>query len=166
MTGKIQTVLGQIEPGELGITQTHEHLVTDLIDYFEMPEEVSERSWVDAPVAVDSGWLRELGQSGCYMEWDTFGLEDTSIGGGNLDHIRMSSDAQRLETLEYMMAEGFGDQIVIGHDVCIKAQRAKYGGKGFDHIIDSIVPRMRARGFSGADINGILVANPARALAF
>jgi phosphotriesterase-related protein len=347
LTGKIQTVLGQIEPGELGITQTHEHLVTDLIDYFEMPEEASERSWVDAPVAmdrlggllkrfmtnrdnlrlldesealeairqyryagggglvdtsniglgrdplalarisratglniimgaswyvplsyppeladrseeglaaeivrdltvgvgdtgvragvigevgnfwpttettlkvlrasarasvetgaailihpgfhpdspphildtlveagadpkrvimghldvfaVDSGWLRELGQSGCYMEWDTFGLEDTSIGGGNLDHIRMSSDAQRLETLEYMMAEGFGDQIVIGHDVYIKAQRAKYGGKGFDHIIDSIVPRMRARGFSGADINGILVANPARALAF
>jgi phosphotriesterase-related protein len=346
-TGKIQTVLGQIEPGELGITQTHEHLVTDLIDYFEMPEEASERAWVDAPVtmerrgglmkrfmtnrdnirlldeaeavqeilkyrhagggglvdtsniglardplalariaratglnivmgaswyvpltyppeladrseedmtaeivrdltvgvgetgvragvigevgnfwpttettlkvlrasakasvetgaavlihpgfhpdspphilntlmeagadpkriimghldvfAVDRGWLRDLGQSGCYMEWDTFGLEDTSLGGGNLDHARVSSDVQRLEVLELMMSEGFGDQIVIGHDVCTKFQRAKYGGKGYAHIIESIVPRMRSRGFSDSDINGILVENPARALAF
>ena len=40
--------------------------------------------------AVDNGWLRELGQSGCYLEWDTFGLEDTSLGGGNLDHTRVS----------------------------------------------------------------------------
>ena len=347
VNSKIQTVLGQIEPGELGITQTHEHLVTDLIDYFEMPEEASERAWVDAPVtmerrggllkrfmynrdnirlldegealddilkyrhagggglvdtsniglardplalariaratglnivmgaswyvpltyppeladrseedltaeivrdltvgvgetgiragvigevgnfwpttettlkvlrasakasvetgaailihpgfhpdspthildtlmeagadpkriimghldvfAVDNGWLRELGQSGCYVEWDTFGLEDTSLGGGNLDHTRVSSDAQRLEVLEFMMAEGFGDQIVIGHDVCTKFQRAKYGGKGYAHIIESIVPRMRSRGLSDADINGILAENPARALAF
>ena len=31
-TGKIQTVLGLIEPGELGVTLTHEHLLIDLAE--------------------------------------------------------------------------------------------------------------------------------------
>ena len=346
-TPKVQTVLGPIDPAELGITQTHEHLLIDMIAYFQMPEEASERAWVDAPVtmerlgglyrrfmynrdnmrlldereavdqllqyryaggsafvdttnnglardplalarisratgikivmgasyyvpvsyppslherseeditesivrdlthgvgetgiragvigevgnfwptndttikvlrasaraSVETGaavlihpgfhpdspphifdtlveagaepdriimghldvfvvgrdWLRDLASSGCYMEWDAFGFEDTTIGGGNLDFAAMSSDAQRLETLEFMLSEGFGDQVVISHDVCTKTQRRKYGGKGYAHILESIVPRMRARGFSAADIDKILIENPARALAF
>ena len=48
-TAKVQTVLGPIDPGDLGITQTHEHLLIDMMAYFEMPEEASERAWVDAP---------------------------------------------------------------------------------------------------------------------
>ena len=29
-TGRVQTVLGQVDPAELGHTQTHEHLLVDL----------------------------------------------------------------------------------------------------------------------------------------
>ena len=65
-----------------------------------------------------------------------------------------------------MLGEGFGGQVVLSHDVCTKTQRRKYGGKGYAHILESIVPRMRARGFSAADIDAVLVDNPARALAF
>ena len=46
-TGKIQTVLGLIEPDELGITLTHEHALIDLSCYFVMPEEATERWYVD-----------------------------------------------------------------------------------------------------------------------
>ena len=116
--------------------------------------------------AVDRGWLRDLAGSGCYMEWDAYGLEDTTIGGGNLDFTTISSDAQRLDTLEFMLSEGFGGQVVLSHDVCTKTQRRKYGGKGYAHILENIAPRMRARGFSAADIDAILIENPARALAF
>ncbi|MDA1190003.1 MAG: phosphotriesterase-related protein, partial [Chloroflexi bacterium] len=52
-TGKVQTVLGLIDPGELGITHTHEHLLIDMMCYFQMPEEASERAWVDAKVTMD-----------------------------------------------------------------------------------------------------------------
>ena len=55
--------------------------------------------------AVDMGWLRDMASSGCYMEWDAFGLEDTTIGGGNLDFTTIASDAQRLDTLDFMLAE-------------------------------------------------------------
>ena len=53
MSGKIQTVLGLIEPDELGITLTHEHALIDLSCYFVMPEEATERWYVDKPVTME-----------------------------------------------------------------------------------------------------------------
>ena len=55
-TPKVQTVLGPIDAGDLGITQTHEHLLIDMMAYFQMPEEASERAWIDAPVTMDAHW--------------------------------------------------------------------------------------------------------------
>ena len=52
-TGKVQTVLGPVDPDSLGITSTHEHLVVDLGCYFQSPAEASERAWIDAPLTVD-----------------------------------------------------------------------------------------------------------------
>ena len=52
-SGKVQTVLGPIEPDSLGITQTHEHLLIDMGCYHETPDEASERAWVDAPVTIE-----------------------------------------------------------------------------------------------------------------
>ena len=53
MPGKVQTVLGAIEPESLGITLMHEHLVLDYDGHFQMPDEASERAWVDAPITMD-----------------------------------------------------------------------------------------------------------------
>ena len=52
-TGKIQTVLGLIEPGDLGVTITHEHALIDLSCYFEMPDEASERWYIDRPLTME-----------------------------------------------------------------------------------------------------------------
>lgn len=52
-SGRIQTVTGAIEPEQLGITITHEHLLVDLEAYFVEPEEASEKAWVNAPVTMD-----------------------------------------------------------------------------------------------------------------
>ena len=51
--GKIQTVLGLIEPESLGITMTHEHLLIDLTNYFEAPAEASQRGYIHRPVTID-----------------------------------------------------------------------------------------------------------------
>ena len=48
--GRAQTVTGLIDPGDLGTTLMHEHLLLDVSPYFEMPEEASVRAWVDAPL--------------------------------------------------------------------------------------------------------------------
>ena len=52
-SGKIQTVLGLIEPSELGITLTHEHALIDMSCYFVMPEEATERWYVDKPLTME-----------------------------------------------------------------------------------------------------------------
>ena len=57
-TGKIQTVLGTIDPGKAGPTLTHEHLLSSLTPYAEAPETASEAQWVDAPITIERlGWI-------------------------------------------------------------------------------------------------------------
>ena len=107
-----------------------------------------------------------LAGTGCFMEWDIFGFEDSNLAAGAPPPIVVPTDAQRIERIERVFELGGGDRVLVGHDVCMKFHYAAYGGKSYDHILSNIVPRMRQRGFSEQDIQAILVDNPARALTF
>jgi len=117
------------------------------------------------PALLDRGLLKELAARGCYIQHDLFGFEKSDI-----EYLGKAgtgiSDVQRLERLEFLIDNGFGDQLLIGQDVCQVWQYTPYGGKGYAHILENIVPRMKKRGFTDAHINAMLVDNPARALAF
>ena len=54
MQGKVMTVLGPIEPEALGITLTHEHLLTDLRVWCEEPEDEEQKAFVHAPVEMST----------------------------------------------------------------------------------------------------------------
>ncbi len=111
--------------------------------------------------------IKELASTGCYLEYDRFGGEYTGMGFRSGDYETTNvSDVQRMESLEYLINEGFGERITIAHDVCWKTDTIPYGGKGYAHILESIVPRMRRRGFTDQHLDDILVNNPARALTF
>ena len=59
LKGKIQTVLGTIEPGDLGVTLMHEHLLTDLSVFFNEPEEASAREMAHKPLNLETlHWVR------------------------------------------------------------------------------------------------------------
>ena len=62
IVGKIQTVLGAIEPDALGTTLTHEHLLIDLAPVFSPPVESGARAIYEAPVTPQSaeilGYIR------------------------------------------------------------------------------------------------------------
>jgi phosphotriesterase-related protein len=55
---------------------------------------------------------------------------------------------------------------LVAHDICTKHRLVRYGGHGFGHILENIVPRMRQRGITDEQINAITVTNPARVLTF
>ena len=114
----------------------------------------------------DLSVLKTIAASGCYLEWDLFGWEDATIGEEAGQSVEMPSDVQRLERMEHVINQGFGDRVLIGHDVCTKTQYARYGGKSYGHILTNIVPRMRRRGFSESQIRAILVDNPRSILTF
>ncbi len=57
--GKVQTVLGLVQPEDLGITQPHEHLLCDASFAFVEPTASSEKLLAYQPVSLENlGWVR------------------------------------------------------------------------------------------------------------
>ena len=112
---------------------------------------------------ADVDVLLELAQRGCYLEYDLFGFETSYY---SLSKADMLSDAQRLDFIQSLIAEGHGNRIVVAQDICHNHRLVRYGGHGYGYILENVVPRMRERGITSSVIHGITVANPARVLAF
>ncbi len=59
MQGLVQTVLGAVEPSELGVTTTHEHLYIDFSFMFKPPDDGADAGMADAPLTLENmGWIR------------------------------------------------------------------------------------------------------------
>ena len=106
--------------------------------------------------------LRSIAESGCYLEWDLFGNEGSYYPQAALD---MPSDAQRLDVIKRIADAGYSDRVVMGQDIFTKHRLVTYGGHGYGHILENIVPTMRRKGFSGDEIRAITEDNPANILA-
>ena len=108
--------------------------------------------------------LKKLAETGCYMQWDLFGIEQSYYW---LDpNIDMPSDAKRMDDVAWISSEGYGRKILISHDVGMKHRLEKYGGHGYSYILGHIVPRMRTRGYTEEAIDDIVVNNPKAVLTF
>jgi phosphotriesterase-related protein len=107
--------------------------------------------------------MRALAETGCLLEFDLFGQESSFYAHAPID---MPNDATRIDHLMRLVREGFRNQLVIAHDICHKHGLLRYGGEGYGHILENVVPVMRRKGMSDQDLDAILVKNPARVLAF
>ena len=129
LSGKVQTVLGLVEPDDLGVTLPHEHLLLD--------------------------------------QWDNLGREDTSNETPLLfSSVYLDSDEPQIRQIESLIEDGFQNKLLISHDVCFQFQHTGNGGRGYAHILESIVPRMRKRGCGEDLIDTIIVDNPKIILTF
>ena len=116
---------------------------------------------------VDRGALTELAATGCYLQYDHFGgFEDSTFQYSGKGQALAQNDEDRIGTFEYLASLGAEDRLLASHDVCIQIHLRAHGGKGYDHMVTSIVPRMRRRGMTQELIDKIFVANPAKALTF
>jgi phosphotriesterase-related protein len=108
--------------------------------------------------------LAELAATGCILEYDLFGFEH-SYYPWSLP-IDMPNDAARLRWLRWLFDRGHVAQVVVSQDICFKDKLVRYGGHGYAHILEHVVPLMRDKGFDETEIAAILVDNPRRLLAF
>lgn len=100
-------------------------------------------------------------EKGCYLEYDLFGADGiypTQMAMG----FDVANDAIRITQLMELIEDGFLNQILISQDNCFKVMLRTYGGNGYAHILELIVPKMRAKGMTEEQINTILVENPKR----
>ena len=112
----------------------------------------------------DRKLVRRAAESGCFLAWDQFGREVSYYSPE--PRTDMPNDATKVDYVAWTVAEGFGDKVLVAHDICYKMRLLRYGGHGYLYILRHIVPRMRDRGISQEAIDRILVDNPARAFAF
>ena len=107
--------------------------------------------------------MLELANTGCYLEFDLFGHESSYYP---LSPIDLPNDAARIDCLMTLIAKGFRDKLLISQDICTKIHLTRYGGEGYAHIRENIIPLMERKGMSDQDIKALTVDNPARLLTF
>jgi phosphotriesterase-related protein len=117
-------------------------------------------SHIDRTIFDDERLLR-LADTGCVLEFDLFGRETSYYTASDID---MPNDAMRLKHIRMLIDHGHLERVVISHDICWQSRLMNFGGHGYGHIFRNVVPLMRRRGFSEAEIEAILVGNPKRLL--
>ena len=108
--------------------------------------------------------LEELARTGCVMEYDLFGYENSYYPYPL--RFDMPTDARRADWIAWLFERGYGDRVVISHDVIFKNKLARYGGHGYAHIVENVVPLMRRKGFRQSEIDAMLVDTPRRLFTF
>jgi phosphotriesterase-related protein len=105
---------------------------------------------------------RGLADTGCNLGFDTFGHEEYFALLGR----QHPSDDLRIEVITQLIRSGYAEHIMVAQDCCYRLSITKYGGYGYGHILENIIPRFQGRGIREDDIYRMLVKNPQRFLAF
>ena len=104
----------------------------------------------------DLDYLRAIGETGAILGCDRFGI----------DHFNPLAD--RIGTLLALLAEGYGDQIHLGHDAACFLDffvgDPNFANEKPDYLLVSraVLPALRANGISDEQIDQLLVENPQR----
>jgi phosphotriesterase-related protein len=143
----------------------HEDQPQEVADFFlktGAPMERMVMSHIDRTIFDETRLLR-LADTGCVIEFDLFGMEQSYYTHSDID---MPNDAIRLRLMRALISRGHLERIVISHDICYRTRLTRYGGHGYQHIFANVIPMMRRRGYSEAEIDTIMVRTPKRLLTF
>lgn len=117
-------------------------------------------------VQPDLGYVRSVLERGVWVEFDNFGKEfyippeDRGFAGGVF-----MRDIERVRLLQQIVAWGYKDQVLLTNDICLKSMLRAYGGWGYGHILENIVPMMMHEGLTHEIIDLLIRSNPRRLFA-
>ncbi len=109
----------------------------------------------------DHDRLRGLADRGATLGFDLFGFDHSLLGPGRWP----PSDRDVAATIAALVADGYGDRIVLGQDVGVRTRLRRWGGWGYAHLLEHVVPVMRELGIADDAVRTMLVDTPARLLA-
>lgn len=111
-------------------------------------------------VSFNEEYIIRALDKGVYVEFDNIGKEfffepqEGAFAGGPFE-----TDAARASMLSKLVDRGYGKQLLVANDVCLKASLHRYGGWGYDHVFTNFIPMMRYHGLSQASIDRIVKHN-------
>ena len=96
--------------------------------------------------------------------------------------IDMPSDAQRIQKVKLLVDRGYAHRVLLSQDIhtkhrlvrlynctmhhCSNTVQVRYGGHGYSHILECIVPKMKDRGIPEDVVKSIITDNPRKWLTF
>jgi phosphotriesterase-related protein len=104
----------------------------------------------------------ELLKRGVTLAYDAFGRYQKFSENGSSS----PTDRERIAAIVELCEKKYCNQLVISHDVFLKMHLKKYGGQGYDFILQYIVPTLLEWGLTNTELNNILIDNPKRLLSF
>ncbi|MCX8130611.1 MAG: hypothetical protein N3I35_10995 [Clostridia bacterium] len=99
----------------------------------------------------DPGYIREVADTGVYLEFDTIG------------RFKYHTDEEEAEFIVKMVEYGFEDRILIGLDTTRERMKSYGGTLGLDYIMTHFIPLLKSYGLTDSIINKFTVLNPAKA---
>lgn len=136
--------------------------VLDILESEGLPPERVVMGHMDRTIFEDLEYQIELADRGAYLEYDLWGMEATLDQYGDA----YMSDPKRLSFVTDLIDRGYAEQLLFSQDVYTKIQRQTYGGFGYSHVLENIVPLLKKRGASRGEIDRILIDNPREMLTF
>ncbi|MFI5316846.1 MAG: phosphotriesterase [Myxococcota bacterium] len=95
-----------------------------------------------------------------FVSYDHFGHEEyyEIVGPGRA----FPRDKEEIDTVMRLLEAGHASRVLIGNEIGWKTCYKAYGGWGYAHVYDHVVPWLRDCGASEAQLDAMLVENPAR----
>lgn len=112
------------------------------------------------PTLEDYEYHDYIAKQGAFIEYDHIGMHLMSSKGWFLKQ----DDNDRIRAIKKQIDMGNLNKILISQDISFKVRLTKWGGFGYSHILDNIVPRLKQEGISDEEINTILIENPKKFL--
>ena len=112
----------------------------------------------------DMNYIKSVLDTGVTINFDTFGFE--MYIGDAFPGCDVITDKERIQTLVKLCELGYDKQIMVSQDNHMKIHMRSYGGYGYGHILEHIIPQLRQRGVSKKQIENILINNPKRLFSF
>jgi phosphotriesterase-related protein len=111
----------------------------------------------------------KLAKTGCFLEYSLFGFEGwwphrIVLSEENPKRADIPNDAERVDEIMALIEEGFLGQLLVSHDHAWKTHLCRYGGPGYAHLLDNVVPLMQEKGMPEEHILALVVENPKRFL--
>jgi len=98
----------------------------------------------------------EIIRRGASIEFDFLGMSFTPQ--------ERNGEPRVIDLLLELLSRGHADRVLLSQDVCHNQQLRHYDGNGYTYLQETFLPRLRARGVSGAEIDQLTIANPRRIL--
>ncbi|MGM0877144.1 MAG: phosphotriesterase family protein [Bacillota bacterium] len=108
------------------------------------------------PSMDDFEYQTSLAKRGAFLEYDMIGIDLLFPEG------QSPSDEDNAKAVTRLLEKGYGESLLLSHDVFLKICLKTFGGWGYSHILENFVPRLRKMGVSQEAIMTMLQDNPRR----